>query len=121
MTFLSDMRLDRVGAFAYSPEEGTKASTMSGSIPEHIAQERFERLMETQRVISGSRLSEKIGSKVRVLVEEDAGEGNWIGRTEFDAPDVDGVFFLSGDGVKLHDIVTAEVTGAVEYDLEGRL
>jgi ribosomal protein S12 methylthiotransferase len=121
LDFLTEARLDRVGAFTYSPEEGTKASAMSGEVPEKKKRARYERLMAMQKRISAAKLSEKIGTTVRVLVEEDTGNGTWIGRTEFDAPEVDGVFFLTGSGIALHDIVTAKVNDAVEYDLEGSL
>jgi ribosomal protein S12 methylthiotransferase len=121
LDFISAARLDRVGAFTYSPEEGTKASSLAGEVPEKIKQERYERLMGVQRRVSESKLAEKIGTKVQVLVEENTGNNTWIGRTVYDAPEVDGVFFLTGSGIALHDIVTAAVTDAVEYDLEGTI
>ena len=119
LDFLAEARLDRVGAFTFSPEEGTRASSMEGEVPEQKKHARYERLMAMQKRVSAAKLAERIGSKVRVLVEEDTGDDTWIGRTEYDAPEVDGVFFLHGKDVRLHDIVTATVTDAVEYDLEG--
>jgi ribosomal protein S12 methylthiotransferase len=117
LTFLDETRLDRVGCFSYSPEEGTPAAALE-SVESGVANERADRLMEFQRDISLDNLEKRIGTKMRVLVEEKT-ESGWIGRSEYDAPDVDGVFFLTGAGVKLHDIVTARVTDAVDYDLAG--
>lgn len=117
LTFLEETRLDRVGCFPYSPEEGTPAAALE-PVEQNICNERADRLMEFQRDISLENLEKRIGTEMRVLIEEKT-ESGWIGRSEYDAPDVDGVFFLTASGVKLHDIVTARVTDAVDYDLAG--
>jgi ribosomal protein S12 methylthiotransferase len=119
LSFIGEMRLDRVGCFSYSPEEGTKACVLD-DISQDVKDLRADRLMEMQREISRDRLEEKIGSQLRVLVEEKGKKkGDWIGRSEYDAPEVDGIFFLTAPGVSLHDIVTATVTDAIDYDLAG--
>ena len=119
--FVGEMRLDRVGCFSYSPEEGTKAFA-SDDIEQEIKDSRMDRLMELQLEISRDKLEEKIGSKMRVLIEEKgAKKGEWIGRSEYDAPEVDGIFFLTAPGALLHDIVVATVTDAIDYDLAGVL
>jgi len=119
LSFVEEMRLDRVGCFAYSPEEGTKACALD-DIAQEIKDSRADRLMELQLEISRDKLEEKIGSQMRVLVEEKgAKNGEWIGRSEYDAPEVDGVFFLTAPDISLHDIVIATVTDAIDYDLAG--
>ncbi|MBN2080212.1 MAG: 30S ribosomal protein S12 methylthiotransferase RimO [Spirochaetes bacterium] len=119
LAFLREARIDRVGAFIYSPEEGTPAWPMGDPVPARIKKRRYHRLMTLQRAISAASLEAMIGSRVRVLVEERLEDGTWAGRTEYDAPEVDGVFFLTGGDLQVNSIVTARVTGAYEYDLAG--
>ena len=118
LDFIAAAKLDRVGAFTYSPEEGTKASALD-DISAKVKNARHTRLMALQKRISAAKLQEKIGRTMRVLVEEHTGGDTWMGRSEYDAPEVDGIFFLTGSQISLHDIVAAKVTDAVEYDLEG--
>jgi ribosomal protein S12 methylthiotransferase len=117
LSFVEEVRLDRVGCFPYSPEEGTPAATRA-PVEESICSERADRLMTLQQEISQEVLEGRIGTKVNVLIEE-KGDKGWIGRSEFDAPDVDGVFFLTAPAAAMHDIVTAVVTDAIDYDLAG--
>jgi ribosomal protein S12 methylthiotransferase len=119
--FLREARLDRVGAFTYSPEEGTRAYDLGDTVPGRVKARRYDRLMAVQRDISAERLSAMAGETVRVLVEERVDDGTWAGRTEYDAPEVDGIFYLTARGVTVNSIVTARVTGAAEYDLQGEL
>jgi len=117
--FLKDARLDRVGAFLYSPEDGTRAYAMGDTVPEGIKKERHDRLMAVQRDISAEKLRTMIGSVVRVLVEEQVDEATWIGRTEYDAPEVDGIFYLTGMDLRANSMVSARIRDALEYDLIG--
>lgn len=119
MDFIREAKLERVGCFAYSREEGTRAFRLGDTVPGRVKQSRLRRLMEAQRKISLVKMRAMVGQVVEVLVEEDLGGGQWIGRSEFDAPEVDGVFFLTAQGALLNTIVRAEVTDAVEYDLIG--
>ena len=119
--FVREARLDRVGAFTYSPEEGTRACELGDTVPDRVKRKRYDRLMAVQRDISADLLSAMTGDTVRVLVEERIDDGTWAGRTEYDAPEVDGIFYLTGRGVTVNSIVTARVTGAAEYDLQGEL
>lgn len=119
LDFLQKARIDRVGAFIYSPEEGTPAWTSGDPVPFRVKKRRYHRLMSLQRDISAASLEAMIGNRVRVLVEERLEEGTWAGRSEYDAPEVDGVFFLTGEDLRVNSIVTARVTGAFEYDLTG--
>ncbi|MCL1912153.1 MAG: 30S ribosomal protein S12 methylthiotransferase RimO [Leptospirales bacterium] len=117
--FLREARLDRVGAFIYSQEEGTPAAAFEKRVSQNIAKKRYARLMETQRQISYEKLSAMIGKIVSVIVEERIDETTYAGRSEFDAPEVDGIFYLTSEKNILNSIVEAVVTDAVEYDLIG--
>jgi ribosomal protein S12 methylthiotransferase len=117
--FLETARLDRVGAFMYSPEEGTRAWNLGDPVADAVKKERYHRIMSLQRDISARKLAAMTGSTVRVLVEEAIDESTTAGRTEYDAPEVDGIFYLTGKDVAINSIVDARVTGATEYDLIG--
>jgi ribosomal protein S12 methylthiotransferase len=121
INFLEAECLDRVGAFIYSPEEGTRSWEMGDPVTDALKKERYHRIMTIQRDISARKLAAMAGSIVRVLVEEKVDETTCSGRTEYDAPDVDGIFYLTGRNVKINSIVKARVTGATEYDLIGEI
>ncbi len=123
LAFVDEMEFDRLGVFAYSPEEGTKAADMEGQIPEEEKEERREEIMELQQEISFDKAQEMIGKELWCMVEgKVADESAYVARTYKDAPDVDGYLFIqtvrelmSGDFVKVR------VTGAEEYDLIGEI
>jgi len=119
MEFVRGAKLERVGCFAYSPEEGTRAAGLKGAVPARTSRARLRRLMEAQRKISLGKMRAMVGRTVEVLIEEHLGGDQWTGRSEFDAPEVDGIFFLTAKGASTNTIVRAEVTDAVEYDLIG--
>lgn len=119
MAFLGEMELDRVGAFTWSPEEDTAAVRLPGRVDEGEAVERYNRLMEQQRGISEKRLQRVIGRTVDVLVEAKIDAHTYMGRTPWDAPEVDGVFYLTGSDMAINSIVPSRVTDSVEYDLIG--
>jgi len=121
LKFLQQAKLERVGAFTYSVEEDTVASEFENMVPDNVKIERYNRLMELQRDISINALQDMIGETVSVIIEEKIDDDNYIGRTEFDAPEVDGVFYLNATGVELNTIVQAKVTDSIEYDLLGEL
>jgi len=119
LDFLEEVEFDRVGAFLYSPEEGTKAALLPGQVPDKIKEERMSRLMELQSRISRDRNSLFVGKKLRVLVEEIDSDDNlaW-GRSFRDAPEVDGLVSLEGGGALLPgSLVDATVTDFAEHDL----
>lgn len=119
LAFLRDYPFDRVGAFAYSPEEGTPGAEMPGLPSEAVAQARLERLMDQQAGISRSLLGRRVGNLERVLVEE--AEGPWrYGRTEREAPEVDGWVRFRGN-VQPGAFATVRITAATEHDLQGEL
>ncbi|NLI54689.1 MAG: 30S ribosomal protein S12 methylthiotransferase RimO [Clostridiales bacterium] len=119
LRFLQEHPFDRVGAFAFSPEEGTAAASMPDQVPEHIRHERLARLMETQQPISRARNERRIGTEVEVLIEGADGSTAY-GRSYAEAPDVDGKILLSGAGeIPAGSYVRARLTGAEEYDMIG--
>ncbi|MBQ8908185.1 MAG: 30S ribosomal protein S12 methylthiotransferase RimO [Clostridia bacterium] len=120
-TFIKDTRFDRFGAFTFSPEEGTEAETMEGQIDEDVKQRRFDALMQLQMDISASLLEEKLGEIVPVLCEGyDAVAKVYFGRSQADAPDVDGkIYFSSKKKLAEGDCVAVEITEALDYDLIG--
>lgn len=119
MRFITTLRLDRVGCFMYSPEENTRAALLGDTVPRQVKEDRYGILMEKQREISQELMNRFIGREIEVLVEEQVDPNTWIGRTEYDAPEVDGVFFLTADSVSITSIVKATVVDAMEYDLIG--
>ena len=121
MDFTREMAFDRMGAFAYSPEEGTKAAAMPDQVPEEVKQERLDRLMRLQAGISLSRNRLRVGTAARVLVTGREGDG-YVGRSILEAPDADGVIrFRSAKPVAEGTFVDVRLTDADEYDLYGEV
>ncbi len=119
LAFIQEHPFDRVGAFAFSPEDGTAAASLPNQVPEEIRQERLSRLMETQRGISRARNERRIGQTVEVLVEGADG-GRAYGRSYAEAPDVDGKVILpNAANLPEGSFVFARLTRAEEYDMIG--
>ncbi|MCK2125261.1 30S ribosomal protein S12 methylthiotransferase RimO [Thauera aromatica] len=117
LNFLEDARLDRVGAFAYSPVEGAAANELPGAVPDDIREERRARLMDFQEDISTQRLEAKIGREMTVLVDEVDEEGAFA-RSPGDAPEVDGLVIIpDGDGLVPGDFVRVRITDCDVHDL----
>ncbi|APZ43616.1 30S ribosomal protein S12 methylthiotransferase RimO [Acidihalobacter ferrooxydans] len=120
LDFIDAADLDRVGAFAYSPVAGAAANALPGAVPEAIKQERLERFMARQAQISAARLQDKIGRRLRVLVDE-VGEAGATTRSTADAPEIDGLVYVDGaTGVQPGDFIDVEITEADEHDLWAR-
>ncbi|MBP7737212.1 MAG: 30S ribosomal protein S12 methylthiotransferase RimO [Spirochaetes bacterium] len=119
--FIEEAILDRVGAFTYSPEEGTRAWELNDPVPAEIKNERYHRLMAIQQEISARKLAAMDGAIVPVLVEERIDEATWAGRSIYDAPEVDGIFYLTARDAAVNSIVKVRVTGSTEYDLIGEI
>ncbi len=108
LEFLQAAQLDRVGCFTYSPVDGAAANALANPVPEEIKLERLDRFMRLQETISEARLRRWVGRRVRVLIDGvDADEGQLIGRTTADAPDIDGVVRVSPDPNSRHPIPAA--------------
>jgi ribosomal protein S12 methylthiotransferase RimO len=115
--FLSAARLDAVGVFGYSDEDGTEAAAFDGKLaPEEVAR-RVAEVTELAEELTAQRAEDRLGSVVEVLVEEQAGAGCYEGRAAHQAPEVDGTVLLHGAGLVAGDIVSARVTGSEGVDL----
>ena len=114
LEFLEEARLDRVGCFAYSPVEGAAANALADHLPEEIKQERRERLMQAQAAISLTKLKEKVGRTLTVLVDEPG-----VGRSSADAPEIDGVVRFKGAAAG--EFRRVLIDRADEHDLFGRI
>ncbi len=112
-------KFERLGVFAYSREEGTPAADMDNQIDEEIKEERKNSIMNLQMELSLKRNLDKIGKTLEVLIEEeDEGENTYIGRTRYDAPEIDnGVLLKSNKPLNLGDIVLAKVIDGFDYDI----
>lgn len=123
MQFINDMEFDRLGAFTYSPEEGTPAAEFPDQLDEEVKKDWQADVMELQEEISSDKNEEMTGRELYVFIEGKVSDENaYIGRTYRDAPDVDGYIFINTDEeLMTGDIVRARVTGAYEYDLIGEL
>jgi ribosomal protein S12 methylthiotransferase len=117
--FVQDMQFDRLGCFAYSEEEGTKAAEMEDQVEEDVRAHRADILMEQQAEVSAAKNAAKIGSRITVVMEGyDKYAGCYFGRSEADAPDIDGKVFVKSDNrLKLGQYITAEVFDTLDYDL----
>jgi ribosomal protein S12 methylthiotransferase len=121
LAFLEEAQFDRMGAFAYSPQEGTRAMQYVDDVPDEIKRERLEELLEVQRVISGERLSRFVGRDVDVLVDRvtdpDEQGATHVGRVRWQADDVDGVTYLAQGGWESPGkFVRARITASEDYD-----
>ncbi len=121
LSFMEQVQFERVGIFGFSPEEGTPAAAMPGRVDDEVVAERMDRAMRLQQGISLARNRRLVGSEMTVLVEGwDDEEKMYWGRTEADAPEVDGrIFFVSEKETGAGEFVRVKVLDATEYDLAG--
>ena len=119
LDFMEEVEFDRLGAFAFSPQDGTRAAAMEEIyVPDDVRQARLEETIEVQRAISARRMAREIGRIREVLVDRHE-DGRLIGRTRGQADDVDGVTVLEGEGEWAPGaLVEAQVSAASDYDLE---
>ena len=118
LRFTKDARFDRMGAFTYSPEEGTPAARMPDQIDETVKAERLDRLMMLQQAISAELMQARVGTTCEVLVEGRDEDGNYVGRSILEAPESDGCIRLTADRELIPgEYVMARVTDADAYDL----
>ena len=123
LDFVKYARFERMGAFKYSEEEGTLASkTMPDDIPEEVKQKRLDVLMALQQEISEEISSSRIGKTLDVIIDGKENE-YYIGRTEFDSPEVDGIVYITpkeGHNLKIGSMYKVEITDSDEFDLYGQ-
>lgn len=122
-TFVAQTRFERAGVFAYSLEPGTPASRLDGHLHEEIKQERRNLLMETQQQVAFAWSQEQVGQERDVIIDGPDPEipGQFLGRSQADAPDIDGLVRVKGKRLHPGDLVRVRITGADGYDLAGRV
>jgi ribosomal protein S12 methylthiotransferase len=120
LDWLDEAQLDRVGAFRFEPVEGAPANALPDPVPEEVKEERYARLMEKCAAISAAKLQAKIGSIRKIIIDVADGEGGATGRSEADAPEIDGeVHLRDAHGLESGDIVDVRIEDADEHDLFG--
>src|SRR5262245_23432076 len=122
LDWLKEARIERAGCFKFEPVAGAVANDFDGDVPEGVKDERWHRLMAVQNAISAEIMAEKVGRRIDVLIDEiDAHTGAAVGRSAWDAPEIDGQVFLPDEPeLRPGDLVKAEVYEAGDYDLIAR-
>jgi ribosomal protein S12 methylthiotransferase len=123
LDFVKEMRFERVGVFQYSHEENTSAYELEDNVPAEIKEERTNRLMELQREISAELNQEKIGTEMKVLIDRKE-SGYFIGRSEFDSPEVDNEVLIEAKKdtyLRIGDFAHVNIIDSTEYDLFAEL
>jgi ribosomal protein S12 methylthiotransferase len=118
--FVRHMQFDRVGVFTYSFEENTLSAQQPDHLPEEIKQARRDQLMQVQQAISLAKNQTFVGKTLDVLIEG-RGDGLTVGRSYRDAPEVDGYVIIEGEAPTDRPIIPVQITGAMLYDLVGRI
>ncbi len=116
--FLENIKLDKVGVFTYSQEEGTPAAIMENQIDEEVKEFREKSLMAIQQGVSKSINKKKVGKVYRVLIDNRNNE-YFIGRSYEMAPDIDGMIYVKGKDLAINKFYDVKITEALEYDLIG--
>ncbi|MDK8180657.1 30S ribosomal protein S12 methylthiotransferase RimO [Paenibacillus sp. UMB4589-SE434] len=118
--FVRDMQFDKLGVFTYSREEDTPATRLKGHLDEEVKEWRANTLMEIQREVSKQVSEKRIGQVIDVLVERYDGRNDvFIGRSQFDAPEIDGEVFISNSKLSIGELAQVRITHALEFDLAG--
>jgi ribosomal protein S12 methylthiotransferase len=114
LALLEEIQFERVGAFTFSPQEGTRAADMEDDVPESLKRERLERLLDLQRQVTAERYERFEGRLARVMVDRTS-DGETVGRTAWQADDVDGIAFVQGaPSLTPGTIVEARIEGVVD-------
>lgn len=122
LNFAEDLNPDRLGVFCYSPEEGTPAASMRGQVADDVKKRRKESLMLRQIDRSLEKNRDKIGSILEVMVEDLDENGYYVGRTEYDAPEIDNNVIFTGEGSFVSgEFLNVKITDAFDYDLIGEV
>jgi ribosomal protein S12 methylthiotransferase len=121
-TFVEKSRFDRLGIFNYSHEENTHSHSMPDDVPADVKQQRADEIMQLQEGISLELNQARIGKTLKVIVDRKEG-GSFIGRTEFDSPEVDNEITIDAaeNYLRIGDFVNVKVTDATEFDLTGKV
>ena len=126
LDWLDEAQLDRVGAFRFEPVEGASANALPDPVPEEVKEERFARIMEKTEAISAAKLAAKVGRVIPVIIDEvgeadEDGDRGATGRSQADAPEIDGAVFLrdAPDELQAGDVVQVRIEDADAHDLFG--
>jgi ribosomal protein S12 methylthiotransferase len=120
--FVQEMQFDRLGVFSYSKEEDTPASRLPNQVPDEVKEYRQNTIMEIQREISNLRGGNRIGQEIDVLIERYDGRSDvYIGRSQYDAPEIDGEVFVSNARLNIGEMARVRVTHSYEFDLSGEV
>jgi ribosomal protein S12 methylthiotransferase len=121
LRWVEDTRFDRLGVFTYSHEENTHAFLLNDDVPAEVKQARAEAVMEVQQGISAKLNQDKVGNTYKVLIDRKEGD-YFIGRTEFDSPEVDNEVLIKVENstyLRIGDFVQVKIEKAEEFDLYG--
>lgn len=123
LNFVQEQKFDRVGCFEYSPEDNTPAGKMENQIPDDVKTRRKDRLMRVQAEISRQKMAESVGQIIPVMVEGFHEESDLllVGRTQTQAPEIDGVVIINSGTANVGDIVPVAMTEHQDYDLVGEI
>lgn len=123
LEFVKTQRFDKLGAFAYSQEEDTAAAKLPGQLEEEVKEARRDAILEVQQKISTELMYEKVGQTLEVLIEEEVpNEPIYVGRTMYDAPEIDGIVYVHTErALRIGQFVQVKITDALEYDLIGEM
>ncbi len=122
LSFVEETRFERLGAFTYSFEPDTPSARLPDHLPEEVKNERRDRIMAAQQPIAFAFNQQLVGRRLDVLIDGPSadGQGGWVGRTFADAPDVDGLTYVSGRNLESGDLVSCDILEARGYDLVAR-
>jgi ribosomal protein S12 methylthiotransferase len=114
IAFLEEASFDRVGAFTYSPQEGTRAAELQDDVPESVKRDRLERLNEVQRLVTSDRYGARVGTHTRAIIDR-VNDGEVEARTVWQADDIDGITIVRGaEGLAPGTIVEARIDDVVD-------
>ncbi|OXM84740.1 30S ribosomal protein S12 methylthiotransferase RimO [Paenibacillus rigui] len=120
--FIREVEFDRLGVFAYSQEQDTPAARLPDQVPDDVKEYRANTLMEIQREISNLRNGHRVGETVDVLIEKYDGRNDvYVGRSQYDAPEIDGEVFVKGTELKIGEVTKVRITHSFEFDLSGEV
>ena len=121
LDFVKTQRFSKLGCFVYSQEEGTEAANFNPQIAERVKKQRFNLIMKSQQNISKKILEKYVGQKLKVIVDKKIEDSIFECRTEFDAPEIDGIVYLKDANVNVGDTVCIIIQDSLEYDLIGSI
>ncbi len=120
LEWVKQSKFERLGVFTYSHEENTHAFKLKDDVPQKLKQKRADEIMKAQRKISLEHNKSLAGRELKVLIDRKEGE-YYIGRTEYDSPEVDNEVYIKAKYLRIGDFVNVKITSAKEYDLEGEV